>query len=199
MSDQRADPTSLPAWRRLLDLVHTEFVGIHPRLHAYNTASRVLPVAAAGELRARLLRWTGFSVGGGTRVTGPLDITGPRGLLPRLIIGADCFIAPNCVFDLSEQLTLGDRVTLEPGVMILTSTHELDFPHHRAGPLIRSPVTIGSGVWLRARSIILPGVKIGDGAVVEAGSVVNKDVQANSRVGGSPAVVLEQLKSGDEA
>jgi maltose O-acetyltransferase len=158
-----------------------------------------LPVAAAGHLRARLLRLARFSVGRGTRVVGPLDITGPRGLLPRLIIGEDCSIASNCMFDLSEQLTIGDRVTIEPGVMILTSTHELDFPNHRAGPLIKSPVTIGSGVWLRARSIVLPGVKVGDGAVVEAGSVVNKDVVANARVGGSPATVLEQLKSDDEA
>ena len=80
--------------------------------------------------------------------------------------------------------------------MILTSTHELDFPQHRAGKIVMKPVSIGDGAWLRARSIVLPGVKIGAGAVVEAGAVVNRDVPENTRVGGMPAVKLEVLEAG---
>jgi maltose O-acetyltransferase len=197
MSEERFDPTSQPLWRRAVEVVLTEFAGLHPRLHAYNVAAELLPASAAGGLRARLLRLAGFDVGAGTRVTGPLSITGPRGVLPRLKIGANCAIAPNCVIDLSEHVTIGDGVTIEPGVMILTSTHELDFPHHRAGALVTNPVTIGSGTWLRARAIILPGVNVGNGVVVEAGAVVNKDVPSNARVGGSPAVVLEELARGE--
>jgi maltose O-acetyltransferase len=199
MSEGRHEPKHEPVWRRLLLALDTEVVGIHPRLHAFNVAAALLPRSGSGELRARLLRLAGFRVGAGTRIEGTLRITGPRGLVPRLAIGADCAIAPNCAFELSELLTLGDRVTLEPGVMILTSTHELDHAAHRAGPLIATPVTIGNGVWLRARAIILPGVKIGDGAVVEAGAVVNKDVAPNARVGGIPATTLEALKGNDEA
>jgi maltose O-acetyltransferase len=77
--------------------------------------------------------------------------------------------------------------------MILTSTHELDSPAHRAGPLILKPVTIGDGAWIRARSIILPGVTIGEGAIVDAGAVVNKNVDRDTRVGGIPANKLEAL------
>jgi maltose O-acetyltransferase len=60
--------------------------------------------------------------------------------------------------------------------------------------LILNPVVIQEGAWLRARCIILPGVTIGAGAVVEAGAVVNKDVPANTRVGGVPAVKLQTLE-----
>jgi maltose O-acetyltransferase len=198
MSERRYDPKQEPVWRRLLLAVQTEFVGIHPRVHAYNLAARLVPLGARGDVRARLLRLAGFSVGKDTSIHGPLHMSGPPGMVPRLVIGADCSIASDCSFELSEKLTIGDRVTLEPGVMILTSTHELDSAQHRAGALIPNPVTIGNGVWLRARSMVLPGVKIGDGAVVEAGAVVNKDVLPNARVGGMPAVQLEVMKGTGE-
>jgi maltose O-acetyltransferase len=193
MSTTRVEPKDLPAWRRLLIAAHTEVVGIHPRLHAYNITANMLPPRAAGELRATLLGLTGAAVGAGTKIHGALKITGPGNLMSRLLIGQACNIGAECVLDLSELLTIGDRVTLEPGVMILTSTHELDFPQHRAGKVITNPVTIGQGAWLRARSVVLPGVKIGAGAVVEAGAVVNKDVEPNARVGGIPATKLEAL------
>lgn len=193
MTTSRVEPKDLPAWRRLLIAAHTEVVGIHPRLHAYNLAARLLPPRGAAEQRAKLLRLTGARVGAGTKIHGELKMTGPGQLMQRLQIGRDCELGADCVLDLSEMLSLADRVTLEPGVMILTSTHELDFPQHRAGKVILSPVSVGEGAWLRARCVVLPGVKIGAGAVVEAGAVVSKDVEANARVGGNPAAKLEAL------
>lgn len=194
-TETRVEPKDLPFWRRAWAAITTEVVGIHPRLHVYNTLAGLLPVRASGELRASLLRKAGFRVGEGTRVNGALKITGPKGILPRLSIGRGCHIEADCMLDLSEQLTIGDDVTIEPGVMILTSTHELDFPKHRAGKVISNPVTIGAGAWLRARAVVLPGVKIGAGAVVEVGSVVNKDVEPNTRVGGIPAAKLGVLEA----
>lgn len=192
-SEARVEPKDQPLWRRTLTAIGTEVVGIHPRLHLYNMLSALLPPRGNGELRANLLRRLGFQVGEGTKVNGVLRISGPRGLVPRLRVGAGCTLEPECTLDLSELLTIGDRVTLEPGVMILTSTHELDFPKHRAGKVIVNPVSVGDGAWLRARSIVLPGVKIGEGAVVEVGAVVNKDVEPHTRVGGIPAVKLEAM------
>jgi acetyltransferase-like isoleucine patch superfamily enzyme len=188
VSDERG-----PAWQRAAVALRNEVVGIHPRLHAYNLAARLLPARASGELRARLLRLVGFSVGAGTSVEGELRLTGDRQVVSRLVIGRDTTIGGECTFDLLETLTIGDRVTIEPGVMILTSTHELDSPAHRAGPLILKPVTIADGAWIRARSIILPGVSIGEGAIVDAGAVVNKNVEPDTRVGGIPANKLEAL------
>lgn len=195
----RFEPKELPFWRRALTAIDAEFVGIHPRLHLYNVVTSLLPRRTSGLLRAELLRRLGFRVGSGTEIKGPLKLNGPRGLLGRLEIGRDCSIDAECMLEISESLRIGDRVTLEPEVMLLTSTHELDFPQHRAGKIITSPVSVGDGAWLRARAIILPGVKIGAGAIVEAGSVVNKDVESNTRVGGVPATKLEVLRRvGDE-
>jgi maltose O-acetyltransferase len=199
MTTGRYEPKERAIWQRAWSAFETQFAGIHPRLHAYNIATSLLPRNTGSQLRARLLRKLGFEVGAGTEIKGPLRISGPRGLLPRLQIGEGCSIEAECMLELSENLRIGARVTLEPGVMILTSTHELDFPQHRAGKIITSPVSIDDGAWLRARSIVLPGVKIGAGAIVEAGAVVNKDVEANTRVGGIPASKLEVLRKADEA
>lgn len=173
----------------------TEVGGVHPSLHAYNLAAKLLPTGTSGALRARLLRFVGFEVGAGTTISGVLKINGQRGLAAHLKIGADCTIEAEGVWDLSDHLTIGDRVTIEPGVMILTSTHELDFPSHRAGKQVLNPVVVGDGAWLRARCIVLPGVTIGAGAVVEAGAVVNKDVAPHTRVGGVPATTLQALQA----
>lgn len=198
MTEERFDPKALPAWQRLLTALRNEVVGIHPRLHVYNLAAGLLPPRASGKLRARLLRAAGFQVGEGSEINGMLKITGPRGLTQRLQIGKGCVLGPDCVLEVSDRLTIGNDVTLEPGVMILTSTHELDFPQHRAGKLILSPVTIGDGAWLRARCIILPGANIGAGGIVEVGAVVNKSIDPNTRVGGVPAIKLEVLTSNAE-
>jgi maltose O-acetyltransferase len=195
---ERVEPKDMPLWWRVLTAIGTEFVGIHPRLHAFNLAVSLLPRRTGGRVRADLLRALGFSVGSGTEIKGPVKLSGPRGMLARLEIGSDCSIDAECMLEISEKLRIGNRVTLEPGVMILTSTHELDFPQHRAGKIVTSPVSIGDGAWLRARSIVLPGVEIGAGAVVEAGAVVNKNVEAHTRVGGMPAVKLESLRRPDE-
>jgi maltose O-acetyltransferase len=195
---ERFEPKDRPFWRRALDAIETEFVGVHPRLHAYNLVSGFLPRRTSSKFRAELLRRIGFSIGKNTEIKGPIKINGMRGMQALLQIGQACSIDAECMLELSAKLTIGDRVTLEPGVMILTSTHELDFPQHRAGKIITSPVSIGDGAWLRARAIVLPGVKIGAGAVVDAGAVVNKDVEEHTRVGGAPAVKLEVLRKPDE-
>lgn len=198
MTEKRVEPKDQPLWTRLRTALEIETAGIHLRLHAYNLVSQLLPPSSAGGLRTRLLRLAGVSVGSGTTINGSVKISGPRGrLFKQLNIGRDCSIGADCILDLSESISIGDRVTIDPGVMLLTSTHELDFPKHRAGALILNPVSIGTGAWLRARAIVLPGVKIGEGAVIEAGAVVNKDVPAHTRVGGSPAAKLEELAKPD--
>jgi maltose O-acetyltransferase len=63
----------------------------------------------------------------------------------------------------------------------------------RAGDLKAEPVTIGDGAWIGARATILPGVTIGGGAVVAAGSVVTRDLPANVLAGGVPARVIREL------
>jgi maltose O-acetyltransferase len=87
---------------------------------------------------------------------------------------------------------IGDDVMMGPEVLIYTSNHTMEagIPM-RLQPLKSAPVHIGNDVWIGARCIILPGVTIGDGAVLAAGAVVTRAVPANAIVGGIPAKVIK--------
>ncbi|HEX7450673.1 MAG TPA: acyltransferase [Polyangiaceae bacterium] len=185
------------AFQELLSALKLELYGLHPRLHALTLAASVLPRRNAAEARARLFALAGFRIGNGTRLHSSPRISGGQDLFRRLVIGENCSIDEDCAFDLEETITIGDRVSIGPGAMILTSTHELGPREHRAGPITKNPVTVQDGALLGARSIILPGVTVGAGAVVNPGAVVNKDVLPHTRVGGAPAVQIEVL-SADE-
>lgn len=164
--------------------------GLHPRFLLYQVLTRALPAGKFGRVRARILRDVGFTVGTGSKLLGTLRLTGIGDLTQKLSIGNDCMLGVEVSLDLEERITLGNRVTLGHQVMVLTSTHELGPKEHRAGPVTRSPVVVEDGAWVMPRSILLPGVRVGEGAIVNAGALVTKDVPAHTRVGGSPAKVL---------
>ena len=170
---------------------------IHPRLRWMYVRDAMLRRRTAQVRRAALMRGSGFSIGEGTLIHGMPRINGPKELFTHLQIGRDCVIDIGVVLDLEERITIGDNVLVGPQAMILTSSHELGPREHRAGPLIRNPVIISDGAWIGARCVILPGVTIGAGAVVEAGSVVNKDVPPNMRFGGIPAKKLDVFADGE--
>jgi maltose O-acetyltransferase len=180
---------------KALRAIGGETNGIRPRLHTLAFVSRLVPLQVGNKLRASLLRGVGFAIGEGTLFRGTPNIGGAFDgrFAANLSIGRDCVIDADCTFDLGERIQIGDRVTLGHQVMILTASHELGPREHRAGPVTTAPVTISDGAWLGPRCIVLPGVTIGEGAVVAPGSVVNKDVEAHTRVGGIPARKLEAL------
>ena len=180
-------------WRQFTSAIRAETSEFQLRLQLFNAVADLLPWRSASTAGAQLLALLGCHVGRGVRLGGTPKITGGGGSFGRLSIGDNSVVDAGCVFDLEEQITVGKEVTLGPGVMILTSTHELASSAHRAGPVTRAPVTIGDGALLQARVIVLPGVTIGAGAIVEAGAVINKDVAANVRVGGIPGTQLEEL------
>lgn len=93
-------------------------------------------------------------------------------------------------------LRIGDNVMMGPEVTILTHTHRIDrtdIPMGQQGSMV-SEVVIGDDVWIGMRAIILPGVRIGSGAVIGAGAVVTKDVPDYAVVGGVPARVIRYRK-----
>lgn len=100
-------------------------------------------------------------------------------------IGAGTIIGDNCFLDGRNKLIIGNHVDIASQVLIYNSEHNVHSADFYAD--ITSPVEIGDYVFIGARAIILPGVKIGKGAVVAAGAVVTKDVPEFKIVGGVPA------------
>jgi acetyltransferase-like isoleucine patch superfamily enzyme len=78
-------------------------------------------------------------------------------------------------------------------VLLLTGGHVIGPPGRRAAELTCEPIVVGTGAWLGARVTVLPGVTIGDGAVVAAGAVVTRDVAPHTVVAGVPARHLNDL------
>jgi maltose O-acetyltransferase len=154
-----------------------------------------LPPYTAGWLRIRLLRAGGLRIGRRSMVGGRLRLAGGPDPASRVRIGDDCFINDGCRFDTSAPITIEDGAYLGHDVAVLTSSHELGPPERRAGTFSCAPIQIGRGVWIGARAVLLPGVSIGDGAVVAAGAVVTHSVGANVVVGGVPAREVRTIGS----
>lgn len=104
-------------------------------------------------------------------------------------LGAGVFMNFNCVILDVTEVTIGDGTQIGPGVQILTADHPRDPRQRAAGIEFGRPIHIGRNVWIGAGAIILPGVTVGDDALVGAGSVVTRDVPAGATVVGNPARV----------
>lgn len=112
----------------------------------------------------------------------------------RISFGSGCRINENVYI---ESARIGNDVLIAPNVSILSRQHEfsnLNIPISLQGYRKEQPITIGDGVWLGRNVIILAGVKIGNGAIVGAGSVVTKDVNDYEIVGGAPAKFIRSRK-----
>lgn len=95
------------------------------------------------------------------------------------------------------KVIIGNDVMMGPDVLILIRNHEFsrtDIPMNRQGATPEKTVVIADDVWIGARAIILPGVHIGTGAIIGAGSVVTKDVPAYAVVGGNPSRIIKMRK-----
>ena len=106
-------------------------------------------------------------------------------------LGKNVFINSACQFQDQGGIFIGDNCLIGPGTMIATLNHYPD-PEHRQG-MTHAPVVIGKNVWTGAHVTILPGVTIGDNAIVAAGAVVAKDVPADTIVGGVPAKAIKSI------
>jgi maltose O-acetyltransferase len=102
-------------------------------------------------------------------------------------LGADVFLNFNCVILDVAPVSIGDGTRIGPAVQIYTADHPRDAALRRADLESGRPVSIGSNVWIGGGAIILPGVTIGDDAIVAAGSVVSRNVPPGATVAGNPA------------
>ena len=117
------------------------------------------------------------------------------GKYTNIVIHDNSEIERGCTLIAKDKIEIGQNSTLAYGVMVLTSA-DPNGPHNKLSklyPPIKAPVIIGNDCWIGARSVILPGVTIGDCSIVAAGSVVTKDVQPKTLVAGVPATVKKKL------
>lgn len=111
----------------------------------------------------------------------------------NIAVGDRFYANFGCVFLDVTPITFGDRCLLAPGVHVYTATHPLDAESRAEGLEAGDPVSVGDDVWIGGRTVVNPGVTVGDRAVVASGSVVTKDVPADVLVGGNPARVIREL------
>ena len=110
-------------------------------------------------------------------------------------IGARTHIGYGCLFigAIGCSISIGRDCDIAPEVIFMTGTHELGGQKRRAGKDVAYPIRIGDGTWIGSRAMILPGVEIGPGCIIAAGSVVNKSVPPNTLAAGVPATAKKLL------
>lgn len=108
-------------------------------------------------------------------------------------IGDNFFANVNFVVLDGAKVTIGNNVFVAPNVGLYTAGHPLDFELRNEGFEYARPIAIGNNVWIGAHVAVLPGVSIGDNVVIGAGSVVVKDIPANTLAVGNPCRVVKSL------
>jgi len=166
-------------WRRAVG----EFIDCIP----VYLANQVVSHLPSYTLRHAYYRWCGMKIGRSTYIQMGLSIMAPE----KIEIGEHCIINQNCLLDGRGGLTIGNNVNISYAVYIFTADHDVHSPDF-AGCL--APVVVQDYAWLSSRATLLPGVTIGQGAVVAAGAVVTKDVAPYTIVGGVPATAIGERR-----
>ena len=147
-----------------------------------------------GEKRAEMLRQMLAEVGEGCYIEPPLHTNfGGR----HCHLGRNVYANFNLTLVDDTHIYIGDYTMIGPNVVIATAAHPICPELRERGYQYNLPVHIGSNCWLGAGVIVLPGVKIGDGSVIGAGSVVTKDIPAGVVAVGNPCRVLREITERD--
>lgn len=144
----------------------------------------------ADEIRALFSELTGKQVDESLMLIPPFYTAGGD----EIHIGKNVFINQNCTFYDLGGLHIADDVMIGPNVNLITTSHALELSKRRT-TTIGKPIVIERNVWIAAGAIIIGGVTVGENSVVAAGSVVTKNVPANTLVGGNPARVIRSISN----
>ena len=159
-----------------------------------NVVNRTLAVSSElnaatsiDEIRNKLREILGYALDESTTVFVPFHTNFGRSIR----IGKHVFINHACSFLDMGGITLEDHVLIGPRVNLVTENHPLSAAERRG--IVCAPILIKQNAWIGAGATVLPGVTIGENAVVAAGAVVAKDVPDNVVVGGVPAKIIKTL------
>jgi acetyltransferase-like isoleucine patch superfamily enzyme len=109
----------------------------------------------------------------------------------NIIIGKNVFINSGCRFQDQGGIRIGNGALIGHSVVLATLNHGL--PPSKRQDLYPAPIVIGKNVWIGANAMVLPGVTIGDNAIVAAGAVVTQEVPNNAIVAGVPAKIVRYI------
>lgn len=166
-----------------------QFVADVERAMAITPVLNRLTYADGDQVRSLFEELTEQSVGEHFRLVPPFYTDCGK----NIRVGARVFINQNCTFYSLADIVIGDDVMIGPNVSLITSEHPVA-PSQRRARLLGKPITIEKGVWIAAGATIIGGVTIGENSVVAAGSVVTRDVPANTLVGGNPARIIRSIE-----
>lgn len=141
--------------------------------------------------RILLLRLFGAKIGKHCAVRSSAKIWQPW----NLEIGDWVAISEDCDVYSADKIRIGDRSTISKGSFLCCASHDVT---SKIMELTYAPITVGHDAWVAGHAIVLQGVSVGDGAVVAAGTVVTKDVEAWTVVGGNPAKFIKKRVLRDE-
>ena len=141
----------------------------------------------ADEVRALFAELTGREIDKSFLLIPPFYTAGGE----EIRVGRNVFVNQNCTFYDLGGLDIGDEVMIGPNVQLITAGHPLDPAMRKT--TIGKPIVIERNVWIAAGATVIGGVTIGENSVVAAGSVVTRDVPANTLVAGNPARVIRTV------
>jgi putative colanic acid biosynthesis acetyltransferase WcaF len=182
-----------PTWKRLYRKAGTRFAAL-PRfsiwLHDLLGDLELLGLTWVGAVpshrfRNVVYRWRGITLPSTSAIHWRARFFHPRGLR----IGEHCTLGNDGFYDARAGITIGNCVNIAGDVRIYTHEHDVQSPDFAE---TGAPVTIGDHAYLGTRVTVLPGVSIGEGAVVASGAVVTRDVEPFAIVGGVPARPIGQ-------
>lgn len=181
----RCEEPDTPEWRELFNSILEE---THRACIELNTTYH-----APSEIPALMSRITGQEEDPALRVFPPFNADFGR----NIHLGKNIFLNAGCKFQDQGGIWISDGALIGHNVVLATVNHAIDPKDHRKNSY--APIRIGENVWIGSQAVILPGVTIGEWAVVAAGAVVTKDVPAYTVVGGVPARVLRQMEQDSES
>jgi acetyltransferase-like isoleucine patch superfamily enzyme len=172
------------------------FVGKRCKIKFKNKITTGKTVLIGDNVEINALSRNGIKIGNNVSIhrNTIIECTGViRNIGEGLIIGNNVGIAQNCFIQVRGKVKIGSDVIFGPGVSIFSETHNFD---NSDDPVCiqgetRKGVIIEDGVWIGTRAVILDGVTVGRNSIIAAGSIVNKDVQPQTIVGGVPAKLIK--------
>ena len=144
--------------------------------------SHIVPLSF---IKVAILRLFGAKIGSNVTIKPGVNIKYPW----KLKVGNNCWIGENVWIDNLDEVTLADNVCISQGAFLLCGNHNFK---SSSFDLMLGPITIESGAWLGAKSMVCPGVTVASHAILSVGSLANKDLEPYTIYKGNPAVKYKE-------